>query len=41
MHTQPADLTELELLTHALEKAVRVRKGISKAGEGDKGRPPA
>ncbi|XP_049760335.1 tubulin epsilon and delta complex protein 2 isoform X4 [Elephas maximus indicus] len=30
------DLTELELLTQALEKAVRVRKGISKVGEGDK-----
>nr|XP_058893599.1 tubulin epsilon and delta complex protein 2 isoform X2 [Kogia breviceps] len=32
----PQDLKELELLTQALEKAVRVRKGISKAGEGDK-----
>uniref|UniRef100_G1MHT5 Tubulin epsilon and delta complex 2 n=1 Tax=Ailuropoda melanoleuca TaxID=9646 RepID=G1MHT5_AILME len=29
----PQDLKELELLTQALEKAVRVRKGISKAGE--------
>lgn len=27
---------ELEFLTQALEKAVRVRKGISKAGEKDK-----
>lgn len=32
----PQDLTELELLTQALEKAARVRKGISKAGEKDK-----
>uniref|UniRef100_A0A8C9CFZ7 Tubulin epsilon and delta complex 2 n=1 Tax=Phocoena sinus TaxID=42100 RepID=A0A8C9CFZ7_PHOSS len=32
----PQDLKELELLTQALEKAVRVRKGISKAGEGNK-----
>ncbi|XP_059753198.1 tubulin epsilon and delta complex protein 2 isoform X1 [Balaenoptera ricei] len=32
----PQDLEELELLTQALEKAVRVRKGLSKAGEGDK-----
>ncbi|KAM5198541.1 tubulin epsilon and delta complex protein 2 [Hipposideros larvatus] len=32
----PQDLRELELLTKALEKAVRVRKGISKAGERDK-----
>ncbi|XP_036265439.1 tubulin epsilon and delta complex protein 2 isoform X2 [Pipistrellus kuhlii] len=32
----PQDLKELELLTQALEKAVRVRKGISKAGERDK-----
>ncbi|XP_020942422.1 uncharacterized protein C16orf59 homolog isoform X5 [Sus scrofa] len=31
----PQDLQELELLTRALEKAARVRKGISKAG-GDK-----
>ncbi|XP_015094741.2 tubulin epsilon and delta complex protein 2 isoform X2 [Vicugna pacos] len=31
----PQDLKELELLTQVLEKAVRVRKGISKAG-GDK-----
>ncbi|XP_047636801.1 tubulin epsilon and delta complex protein 2 isoform X2 [Phacochoerus africanus] len=31
----PQDLQELELLTQALEKAARVRKGISKAG-GDK-----
>ncbi|XP_076696367.1 tubulin epsilon and delta complex protein 2 isoform X2 [Callospermophilus lateralis] len=30
------DLKELELLTQALEKAVRVRKGISKAGEKDR-----
>ncbi|XP_047695524.1 tubulin epsilon and delta complex protein 2 isoform X3 [Prionailurus viverrinus] len=29
----PQDLKELELLTQALEKAVRVRKGISKTGE--------
>ncbi|XP_020028753.2 tubulin epsilon and delta complex protein 2 isoform X1 [Castor canadensis] len=29
----PQDLKELEFLTRALEKAVRVRKGISKAGE--------
>ncbi|XP_044928059.1 tubulin epsilon and delta complex protein 2 isoform X1 [Mustela putorius furo] len=29
----PQDLRELELLTQALEKAVRVRKGVSKAGE--------
>uniref|UniRef100_A0A452RCK7 Tubulin epsilon and delta complex 2 n=1 Tax=Ursus americanus TaxID=9643 RepID=A0A452RCK7_URSAM len=29
----PQDLKELELLTQALEKAVRVRKGVSKAGE--------
>ncbi|XP_029078026.1 tubulin epsilon and delta complex protein 2 isoform X1 [Monodon monoceros] len=32
----PQDLKELELLTQALEKAVRVRKGISNAGEGNK-----
>ncbi|XP_017896479.1 PREDICTED: uncharacterized protein C16orf59 homolog isoform X3 [Capra hircus] len=32
----PQDLKELELLTQALEKAVRVRKGLSKAGEGVK-----
>uniref|UniRef100_A0A8C5Y098 Tubulin epsilon and delta complex 2 n=1 Tax=Microcebus murinus TaxID=30608 RepID=A0A8C5Y098_MICMU len=32
----PQDLKELELLTQALEKAVRVRKVISKAGERDK-----
>lgn len=32
----PQDLRELELLTQALEKAVRVRKGISKAGGKDK-----
>ncbi|XP_071067542.1 tubulin epsilon and delta complex protein 2 isoform X3 [Dasypus novemcinctus] len=32
----PQDLKELELLTQALEKAVRVRKGISKAGAGNK-----
>ncbi|XP_053412122.1 tubulin epsilon and delta complex protein 2 isoform X1 [Nycticebus coucang] len=32
----PKDIKELELLTQALEKAVRVRKGISKAGERDK-----
>ncbi|XP_006913995.2 tubulin epsilon and delta complex protein 2 [Pteropus alecto] len=32
----PQDLMELEFLTQALEKAVRVRKGISKAGEKDK-----
>ncbi|XP_039102808.1 tubulin epsilon and delta complex protein 2 [Hyaena hyaena] len=31
--SSPQDLKELELLTQALEKAVRVRKGISKAGE--------
>ncbi|XP_036052285.1 tubulin epsilon and delta complex protein 2 isoform X2 [Onychomys torridus] len=30
------DLKELELLTQALEKAVRVRKGMSKAGQRDK-----
>lgn len=29
------DLKELELLTQALEKAVRVRKGMSKAGQRD------
>ncbi|XP_045316223.1 tubulin epsilon and delta complex protein 2 isoform X6 [Leopardus geoffroyi] len=29
----PQDLKELELLTQALEKAVRVRKGMSKTGE--------
>lgn len=34
----PQDLKELELLTQALEKAVRVRKGLSKAGEGVKAR---
>ncbi|EPQ09648.1 hypothetical protein D623_10005631, partial [Myotis brandtii] len=32
----PQDLKELELLTQALQKAVHVRKGISKAGERDK-----
>ncbi|XP_008056503.1 uncharacterized protein C16orf59 homolog [Carlito syrichta] len=32
----PEDLKELELLTQALEKAVGVRKGISKARERDK-----
>ncbi|KAM7147922.1 tubulin epsilon and delta complex protein 2 isoform 2-T2 [Molossus nigricans] len=32
----PQDLKELELLTQALEKAVHVRKGISKAEERDK-----
>ncbi|XP_045397166.1 tubulin epsilon and delta complex protein 2 isoform X1 [Lemur catta] len=32
----PQDLKELELLTQALERAVRVRKVISKAGERDK-----
>ncbi|TKC41860.1 hypothetical protein EI555_008649, partial [Monodon monoceros] len=37
----PQDLKEPELLTQALEKAVRVRKGISKAGEGDKGKVPS
>ncbi|XP_036166668.1 tubulin epsilon and delta complex protein 2 isoform X1 [Myotis myotis] len=31
----PQDLKELELLTQALQKAVHVRKGISKAGERD------
>ncbi|XP_070424779.1 tubulin epsilon and delta complex protein 2 isoform X3 [Equus przewalskii] len=31
----PQDLKELELLTQALEKAVRVRKGLSKAGGRD------
>ncbi|XP_006893950.1 PREDICTED: uncharacterized protein C16orf59 homolog [Elephantulus edwardii] len=31
----PRDLKELELLTQALEKAVRVRKGVSKTGKGD------
>ncbi|XP_055265224.1 tubulin epsilon and delta complex protein 2 isoform X2 [Moschus berezovskii] len=35
----PQDLKELELLTQALEKAVRVRKGLSKAG-GVKARSP-
>ncbi|XP_055460354.1 tubulin epsilon and delta complex protein 2 isoform X1 [Psammomys obesus] len=30
------DLKELELLTQALEKAVRVRKGVSKAGQRDR-----
>ncbi|XP_047390296.1 tubulin epsilon and delta complex protein 2 [Sciurus carolinensis] len=30
------DLKELELLTQALEKAVRIRKGISKTGERDR-----
>ncbi|XP_032000893.1 tubulin epsilon and delta complex protein 2 isoform X2 [Hylobates moloch] len=32
----PQDLKELEFLTQALEKAVRVRRGITKAGERDK-----
>ncbi|XP_035875878.1 tubulin epsilon and delta complex protein 2 isoform X3 [Phyllostomus discolor] len=32
----PQDLKELELLTQALEKAVQVRKGISKAGKREK-----
>ncbi|XP_059548771.1 tubulin epsilon and delta complex protein 2 isoform X3 [Myotis daubentonii] len=32
----PQDLKELELLTQALQKAVHVRKGVSKAGERDK-----
>ncbi|XP_036890556.1 tubulin epsilon and delta complex protein 2 isoform X3 [Sturnira hondurensis] len=32
----PQDLEELELLTQALEKAVQVRKGISKAGKREK-----
>ncbi|XP_024409196.2 tubulin epsilon and delta complex protein 2 isoform X2 [Desmodus rotundus] len=32
----PQDLKELELLTQALEKAVQVRKGISKAGKKEK-----
>ncbi|XP_043771924.1 tubulin epsilon and delta complex protein 2 isoform X4 [Cervus elaphus] len=32
----PQDLKELELLTQALEKAVRVRKSLSKTGEGVK-----
>ncbi|XP_003928448.1 tubulin epsilon and delta complex protein 2 [Saimiri boliviensis] len=32
----PQDLKELEFLTQALEKAVRVRRGITKAGETDK-----
>ncbi|XP_014704484.1 tubulin epsilon and delta complex protein 2 isoform X1 [Equus asinus] len=31
----PQDLKELELLTQALEKAIRVRKGLSKAGGRD------
>ncbi|KAM6166339.1 tubulin epsilon and delta complex protein 2 [Erethizon dorsatum] len=35
----PQDLKELELLTQALEKAIRVRKGISKTGE--RGRTPS
>ncbi|XP_037363998.1 tubulin epsilon and delta complex protein 2 [Talpa occidentalis] len=33
----PRDLEELELLTRALERAARVRKGVSKAGERDPG----
>nr|XP_045238871.1 tubulin epsilon and delta complex protein 2 isoform X2 [Macaca fascicularis] len=32
----PQDLKELEFLTQALEKAVRVRRGITKAGERNK-----
>ncbi|KAF5917585.1 hypothetical protein HPG69_000048, partial [Diceros bicornis minor] len=32
----PQDLKELELLTQALEKAVQVRKGLSKTGERDR-----
>ncbi|XP_009007179.1 tubulin epsilon and delta complex protein 2 isoform X8 [Callithrix jacchus] len=32
----PQDLKELEFLTQALEKAVRVRRGIAKAGKTDK-----
>ncbi|KAK2097329.1 Tubulin epsilon and delta complex protein 2 [Saguinus oedipus] len=32
----PQDLKELEFLTQALEKAVRVRRGITKTGETDK-----
>ncbi|XP_023567073.1 uncharacterized protein C16orf59 homolog isoform X2 [Octodon degus] len=35
----PQDLKELELLTQALEKAIRVRKGISKTAE--RGRTPS
>ncbi|XP_013373394.1 PREDICTED: uncharacterized protein C16orf59 homolog isoform X3 [Chinchilla lanigera] len=35
----PQDIKELELLTQALEKAIRVRKGISKTGE--RGRTPS
>ncbi|XP_042139607.2 tubulin epsilon and delta complex protein 2 isoform X2 [Peromyscus maniculatus bairdii] len=34
--TSAQDLKELELLTQALEKAVRVRKGMSKAGQRDR-----
>nr|XP_042139607.1 tubulin epsilon and delta complex protein 2 isoform X2 [Peromyscus maniculatus bairdii] len=34
--TSAQDLKELELLTQALEKAVRVRKGVSKAGQRDR-----
>ncbi|XP_076998227.1 tubulin epsilon and delta complex protein 2 isoform X2 [Tamandua tetradactyla] len=36
----PQDLKELELLTQALEKAVQIRKSISKAGEGNKAPVP-
>ncbi|XP_006874026.1 PREDICTED: uncharacterized protein C16orf59 homolog [Chrysochloris asiatica] len=32
----PQDVKELELLTQALAKAVRVRKGVSRAGQGHK-----
>ncbi|XP_063082390.1 tubulin epsilon and delta complex protein 2 isoform X2 [Cavia porcellus] len=37
--SNPQDLKEMELLTQALEKAIRVRKGISKSGE--RGRTPS